>query len=360
MSRNTYVHIHLDALKHNLKCVRRAAPDSAVLAMVKANAYGHGLIQAAQVLSDADALGVACLEEAVELRQAGITQPIVLVEGFFHWDELSIISELQLDIVVHHLLQVEALEQCILPHPLSIWLKLNTGMHRLGFAPEEVHLMWERLAQCSAVRQLRLMTHLANADDTESTSTSEQLALFEQATAGLLGERSLANSAGILQWPETHADWVRPGIMLYGISPFPGQLGLDYGLQPAMTVSSELMAVHWAAQGESVGYGSQWVCPEDMPIGVVAIGYGDGYPRHARDGTPVLLNGQPVPLVGRVSMDMITVDLRTQPHANIGDPVVLWGEGLPVEIVATYADTIAYELLCGMGNRSRLKTVISE
>lgn len=343
--------IDLGALRHNLAVARRAAPNSRIMAAVKANGYGHGLVRVARALAEADAFGVAALSEALELRQADIAQPIVLLEGFFHADELEPIAQNDLEVVLHHLPQLEALER-FCSAPITVWVKIDTGMHRLGFAPEQVAQVRERLlALGERVRLRGFMSHFANADDRNDPTTLRQLERFEQATAPYAGERAIANSAGLMGWPQSHADWVRPGIMLYGASPFLGRTGAQEGLRPVMTLRSELIAVNPLKAGDAVGYGGSWVCPEPMKVGVVAIGYGDGYPRHVPTGTPVLLNGKRVPLVGRVSMDMITVDLRTQPEARVGDPVVLWGEGLPVEEITESAGTISYDLLCRITRR---------
>ncbi len=350
--RGTRVVIDLAALRHNLARARRAAPNSRVLAAIKANGYGHGLIRTARALSDADALGVACIDEAIELRLAGITAPITLLEGFFHADELPLIARDGFETVVHHPHQIQLLERARLTTPVPVWLKVDSGMHRLGFPPEAVQEAYSRLAACPSVAAvIGCMTHLARADERDSAATPRQLEIFRSATDGLGGERSIANSAGLLGWPATHVDWVRPGIMLYGVSPFIGGRGPEDGLEPVMTFRSELIAINRVKKGEAIGYGGTWTCPEDMDVGVVAAGYGDGYPRHAPSGTPVLVNGRRLPLIGRVSMDMLTVDLRGMPEARIGDPVVLWGRGLPVEEIAERAGTIAYELLCGVAKR---------
>lgn len=352
--RGTRAVIDLPALRHNLRRAREAAPGSRVLAAIKADGYGHGLVRAARALQGgADALGVACLQEARELREAGIRTSIVLLEGFFHPDELPAVIEQGLEVVVHHPVQLQALEACASARPIPVWLKVDSGMHRLGFPPDAVGDAWERLAACpAAAGPVGVMTHLANADDPADPVTEAQLAVFAGAAAACPGAaRSVANSAGVLGWPASHGDWNRPGIMLYGISPFPGRTGADEGLRPAMTVHSQLMAVNRLQPGDRVGYGGTWTAPEAMPVGVVAAGYGDGYPRHLPSGAPVLVNGRRVPLIGRVSMDMATVDLRSQPEAQVGDPVVLWGDGLPVEEVAEWAGTIAYELVCGVTHR---------
>ncbi len=345
--RATQVIVDLAALRHNLAQARAAAPGRHIMAAIKANGYGHGLIRVARALEAADGFGVACIDEAMQLREAGINKPVTLLEGFFSADELVPIARHRLVTVVHHFEQVAMLEQSALTTPVRVWLKIDSGMHRLGFAPQRAHAAWERLHACRNVAEVvGCMTHLPNADDLDDPATIRQVALFRQVTAELPGVRSIANSAALLGWPQAHAEWVRPGIMLYGISPFVGGRGDRHGLRPVMTLRSELIAVNHLKRGDAIGYGGAWVCPEDMTVGVVAAGYGDGYPRHAPNGTPVLLNGRRVPLVGRVSMDMLTVDLRDQPQARSGDPVVLWGEGLAVEEIAEYAGTIPYELVC--------------
>jgi alanine racemase len=352
--RRTEVSLDLEALRNNLQRLREAAPASRVMAAIKANGYGHGLEWVARTIPDVDALGVACFEEAAKLREAGITTPITLLEGFFHADELSLICHYQLDVVIHQAHQIAILEQQPPSSLLRVWLKVDSGMHRLGIPADETTLQWRRLAAITSVEPIGLMTHLASADDLNDGTTERQLTIFRESCAGLPGERTIANSAGLLGWPQSHADLNRPGIALYGVSPFIGGRGEQHGLRPVMTLRSELIAVNRLKRGDAVGYGGSWCCPEDMAVGVVAVGYGDGYPRHAVAGTPVLLNGRRVPLVGRVSMDMITVDLRDQPEARIGDEVVLWGEGLPVEEIAEHATTIPYELLCGVTGRVRI------
>jgi alanine racemase len=323
------------------------------MAAIKANGYGHGLERVARTLCDADALGVACVEEAVSLREAGITTPITLLEGFFHADELPLICRHNLDLVIHQVQQIDLLQDHVPQKPLKVWLKVDSGMHRLGVPAAEAEALWQRLSNISNIEVFGLMTHLANADDLSDATTGKQLALFNESCSKLPGARTIANSAGLLGWPQSHAEWNRPGISLYGVSPFIAGRGDQHGLRPVMTLRSELIAISQLQAGDAIGYGGSWRCPEDMPVGVVAVGYGDGYPRHAESGTPILLNGKRVPLVGRVSMDMISVDLREQPEAKIGDEVVLWGEGLPVEEVAAYASTIPYELLCGVTGRVR-------
>ena len=356
MTRPAYIHIDTDALVHNLACVRKQAPNSRVMAVIKANAYGCGIEQAGAALQAvSDAFAVCSIEEALTLRNTGITIPILLLEGFFQAEELSLICDNDLEIVVHHQAQVNALTHTELKKPVKIWLKLNTGMNRLGLLPEQFKAAWNQLNQSSGVMQpICLMTHFACADFKEDDITLKQIKCFEHFTKNLPGERSLANSAGILAWPQSHCDWVRPGIMLYGVSPFAEQNGYEYGLKPVMSFYSQLIAIQSLKKGDAIGYGRKWVCPEDMKIGVVACGYGDGYPRHAPNGTPVFVNEKRASLVGCVSMDMLTVNLCDHPDAKIGDHVELWGKKLPVEEIARHAGTIGYELLCQVTNRVRV------
>jgi len=356
VSRATTAVIDLQALRHNLGRVREAAPGRRIVAAVKANGYGHGLVRTARALAAADAFAVACSEEAIELREAGITKPVLLLEGVFEAAELPLCRRLGLDIVVPHPNQVEMLERISLARPLRVWLKIDTGMHRLGLDPETVFGVWRRLRECPAVApDIRLMSHLARADERDNDFTLTQLGRFEETTRNLPGERSLANSAGILGWPGTHCQWVRPGLMLYGASPFVDGLAEAEGLRPVMTLTTRLIAVKRLRRGEPVGYGGTWICPEDMDVGVAAVGYGDGYPRHAPSGTPVLVNGREAGLAGRVSMDMIAIDLRAHREARVGDPVMLWGRGLPVEKIARAANTIPYTLMCGVTPRVRFE-----
>lgn len=345
MTRATRAIINLRALQHNLSIARQHAPGSRQMAIIKANGYGHGMIEVAHALPDADAFGVACLDEAIALREAGIPQPVVLLEGFVNADDLRLIDGFQLQPVIHHVSQVEMLEQSAGP-PLTVWLKVDTGMHRLGIPPQQAPEILSRLLHCPRVGEVQLMTHLANADDRDDDFTLEQIRRFQTLDNLTVDGRSIANSAGLLGWAQSESDWARPGIMLYGVSPFLNSRGEQHDLRPVMSLRSQLIAINRHATGEPVGYGGSWRCPEVMPVGVVAIGYGDGYPRHVPNGTPVLLNGRRVPIVGRVSMDMLCLDLREQPKTRIGDEVILWGDGLPVEEIAEAAGTIAYELLC--------------
>lgn len=350
MSRPARALLDARALVHNLQRVRDHAPKVKAMAIIKANAYGHGLAWAARHLAKADAFGVACAEEGMELRAVGIKQPICLLEGFFERTEIPLLQQHALAPVLHHEAQLRELEAASGPQ-IDVWLKVNTGMNRIGFAPVAVHDVLNRLRTTKTVGTLRAMSHFASADNKFDTATTTQTELFLQLLSGAGLELSLANSAGIVAWPASHLQWVRPGIMLYGVSPVIGMTAKSLDLHPVMTLASALISVQRLPRGAAVGYGGDFICPEAMPVGVVAIGYGDGYPRHMAPGAPVLVNGMRVPLIGRVSMDMITVDLRTQPNAKVGDPVVLWGRGLPVEEVATHAGTIGYTLLCGVTPR---------
>jgi alanine racemase len=351
MTRPARARIDLQALRHNFSRVRQAAPASRTMAIIKANAYGHGTVAIARALPDASAFGVACMEEAIALREAGFDRRIVLLEGLFAADDIALINAYRLDVVVHHASQVDLLEQGCLLRPVDVWLKVDTGMNRLGFMPDSVATVRSRIAGIAGVGEVRLMTHFACADDLSSDYTRQQLQRFGDLTAHLPGECSLANSAGVLGWPETHADWVRPGVMLYGSSPLLGSSAAELDLRPVMTLTTRLIAINARRQGDPVGYSGDWVCSSDTNIGVAAIGYADGYPRHAPSGMPVLVNGERVPLAGRVSMDMICLDLGPRSRAQVGDAVVLWGEGLPIDEVAARAGTISYELFCGVGRR---------
>ncbi|NJO12795.1 MAG: alanine racemase [Gammaproteobacteria bacterium] len=343
--------VDASALRANLAAVRQLAPRSRVLAIVKANAYGHGLVPTAQALTDADAFGVARLEEGLALRAAGVRHEIVLLEGIFDAQQMAAAAEHSFDLVVHCAPQIALLTEWRTPAAFRVWLKVDTGMNRLGFRADEFAPAYRRLAACPAVKQLRVLTHLANADVNGDSTTAEQLQLFEAVTAGLNVERSVANSAGLLAWPATHADWVRPGLALYGVSPLPGRSAKDFSLRPAMTLASTVIATRRVLPGERAGYGGRWTARRVSTLAIAAAGYGDGYPRHMANGTPVLVNGARAPLAGRVSMDMIAIDVTDLPPVKVGDSAVLWGEGLPAEEVAPHAETIPYELLCGVSQR---------
>jgi alanine racemase len=354
MARANQAKLNLEALRHNLAHARSLAPGTRVMCVVKANGYGHGALTVAEVLAPlADALAVACIEEALELREGGIDAPILLLEGVFEASELALAARHNFWVMIDNTLQLQWLEQAELPSPVTCWLKVDTGMHRLGVEPQQAADFHHRLMNCAnRGGELVTCTHFASADNLDSAQTSEQLALFEQITAAIPGLRSAANSPGLLGWPASHYDWIRPGYMLYGNSPFATQHPATEALRPVMTLTSAVISVRDVAVGESVGYAACWTAQRPSRIATVSIGYGDGYPRLAANGTPVLVNGQRAPLVGRVSMDMITVDVTELPDVNIGDEVVLWGEGLPASEVAEYAGTIGYELTTRMPART--------
>jgi len=348
-----YVHLDLEAVRHNLAQVKRYAPDNKIMAVIKANAYGHGMTRMAAALETADGFAVARVDEGVRLRSAGIQQPITVLQGFVCQEELQLLLQHGLDTVIHSPEQIAILQQQSASGPqISVWLKMDTGMNRLGFKDKDFIAAYQELQSCPLIAPpVNLITHFANADDLLDDKTRRQIELFNSAIQDFPGQRSIANSAGIIGWPNVVSDWVRPGLMLYGCSPFAGKTGSDFGLKPVMSLHSRLIAVKDLAAGECVGYGSSWQCQTATRLGVVSIGYGDGYHRHTKCGASVLVNGQRVPLIGRVSMDMLTVDLQSQPHARPGDPVILWGAGLPVEEIARHADTIPYTLLCGITQR---------
>lgn len=349
MARPLVAHVDVAALAANLARVRAFAPGSEVLAVVKANAYGHGLTRILPGLASADALALIELDAARQLRTEGERRPILLLEGFFDPAELDDLAAHSLATVVHSVEQVRMLEHARLSRPIDVYLKVNVGMNRLGVAPGHVRALAERLAQAGSVASLRLMMHFARAD--EQDGLGEPLARFVSACAGLPYRRSLANSAGVVRYAEIGGDSVRPGVMLYGATPFAGRSAAALGLAPVMTLRSALIGVQSLNAGDSVGYGGTFTACAPMRIGVVACGYADGYPRHAPNGTPVLVNGRRVPMAGRVSMDMVTVDLSSVPDAGVGSDVVLWGEGLPVDDVANAAGTVGYELLCAVAPR---------
>ncbi len=337
------------ALRHNLDAARRRAPRSRICAVVKANAYGHGLARAARALAAAEGLALIELEAALELRRAGERRPIMLLQGFFSPEELEPIAAHGLTTVVHDTEQLAMLEKARLPKRIAVVAKLNTGMNRLGFPAENVRSVLDRLRNCPNAGAVALMTHFADADGKRGVRW--QLERFEAATAGVDLPRSLANSAALLRYPESHKDWVRPGIMLYGCSPFPDESAETLGLKPAMTLASELIAVRDLRPGDSVGYGGTYSASGPMRIGIVACGYADGYPRHAPTSTPILVCGRRTRTLGRVAMDMLFADLTGIPEAAVGSPVTLWGEGLSADEVAASAGTVSYELLCALTPR---------
>ncbi|MEL7449574.1 MAG: alanine racemase [Pseudomonadota bacterium] len=344
------------AFAANLQRVRALCPTSKVMAVVKANAYGHGIDAIIPGLKAADGAAVARFGEGVALRKAGWNGRVVVLGGVRDGAELKAAAEHRLDVVAHHAGHVRLLTGTPLPSPVDVWLKFDSGMHRLGFDAQGFTNALDALKACPSVGgPVRLMTHLACADERDNAHTRLQVDDFVALVDGIDGERSIANSAAVLGWPDTHADWVRPGLMLYGVSPFANETAASLGLAPVMTLTSRLIAVKTVPAGGAVGYGATWVAERDTRIGIAAIGYGDGYPWRlagpASRGAVALVNGERCPLVGRVSMDMTAISLESQPDAQLGDPVVLWGEGLPVEEVAGWAGTLPYELLCGIASR---------
>ncbi|WP_414154571.1 alanine racemase [Pseudomonas sp. BNK-43-a] len=340
--------IDLQALRHNYRLARELSGAKA-LAVVKADAYGHGAVRCALALeTEADGFAVACIEEALELRAAGIKAPVLLLEGFFEASELALIAEHDLWCVVHSLWQLEAIEQTAVRKPLNIWLKLDSGMHRVGLHPKDYHEAYQRLLASGKVARIVLMTHFARADELDASTTEQQVAVFQAARQGLAAECSLRNSPGVLGWPQVPSDWVRPGIMLYGATPFEVEQAAAARLQPVMTLQSRIISVRELPTGESVGYGAKFTSPRPTRVGVVAMGYADGYPRHAPTGTPVVVAGKRTQLIGRVSMDMLCVDLTEVPEAGIGSPVELWGKQVLASDVAQQAGTIPYQIFCNL------------
>ena len=348
MPRPIQARIDLSALERNLHAARRLT-SARIMAVIKADAYGHGLLRTAEALQAADGFALLDVGDAVRLREAGFRQTILLLEGVFTADDMSLLAEYDLAAVLHSSHQLAMLDAYPRRGKLSLWLKINTGMNRLGFVPQEVPAVMAQLKGHAAVRDVTLMTHFSHADEAEGVTV--QLEKFNTLAASYNLPRSMANSAALLRYPAAHGEWVRPGIMLYGASPLAEKSAQDLGLRPVMTLSSEIISVREIQSGEQVGYGGMFRAERRMRIGVVACGYADGYPRHAPTGTPVLVNGQRTRTLGRISMDMLCVDLSALPEAVIGSRVTLWGDGLPVDEVAKVAGTISYELLCALAAR---------
>lgn len=363
-----------EALRRNLQIIKSFAPNSKICAVIKANAYGQGIPHAVRHLADlVDAFGVARMKEALQIQESGYAGKILLLEGFFDQEELRKTLSRRFDTVIHCIEQLEMLENVAaewqaeqqksfwkrktkIYFPITVWLKIDTGMHRLGVQPEQVAEIYSRLTACPLVENVVFVSHFSRADEPESGYSEKQLAIFEQVTESFVGERSIAASSGILNFPQAHFDWVRPGIIMHGISPCYQPI-THLGFQPVMTLCSSLIAVRYHQAGEPVGYGTGWISPRETKIGVVAIGYGDGYPRNAPEGTPVLVNGRKVPIVGRVSMDMMTVDLGIESQDKVGDEVILWGEQLLIEEVAEAIGTITYELVTKLTPRVLLEYI---
>lgn len=351
MHRKTVAVVDLDAIGDNYSLAAALAPESKNIAVIKADAYGHGMLQVAEALqSVVPAFAVAIIDEALELRAAGISKPLLVLEGVNDIEACEAAAANKLSLVIHNQEQVSQLLQADLPGDLPLWLKVDTGMHRIGFAPAALQPALERLR--AGGRDVSVIcTHLACADEPLSDATQQQLDTFKACVSGIDLPTSISNSAGILAWPASHADWNRPGYMLYGNSPLTTDLEAARGLRPAMSFRSEIIAINAVAAGESVGYGACWTADRPSVIGTVAAGYADGYPRHAANGTPTMVNTQIAPLVGTVSMDMLSIDLTGHEHAAIGDTVELWGQHVPVNEVASRCGTTGYELLTGVTAR---------
>lgn len=347
--------IDLAALVHNFKVARQSAAQN-LMAVLKADAYGHGLIPCAQALAEhADAFAVAFIEEAEQLVAAGIThKPIVLLEGFLDPAELVTVAEHSMICVLHSSWQIEAIAAAKLTKPIDVWLKVDTGMHRLGFQPSEAPAIWAQLQAMPQVNLLGISTHFARADEADCPATANQLTQIQQLQKQLNAKLSVANSAAVMSLPELYSDWARPGIMLYGANPCAGQAEIAQQLRPVMTLESKIIGVQTLAAGEAIGYGGTYVTSQPSRIGIVAIGYADGYPRQIKNGTPVMVDGQLTTVIGRVAMDMLTVDISQLPNANIGSSVELWGKQISVDQVAASADTIGYQLLCNLKRVPRI------
>jgi alanine racemase len=354
--------ISKSALQHNLAVVKQHAPHSKIMAVVKANGYGHGLLNVAHSLNAAEGFAVLGINEAIILREAGFKQTLLLLEGVFCADELKAIADYSIDIVVHSGLQLDMLLSAELAKPVHVHLKMNSGMNRLGFKSNDYIAVFNQLKTSSNVAGITLMTHFATAD--KDPGIEAPLALFQQTINSLEQPISLANSATILRYPNLQADWVRPGIMLYGASTVSGMPAAAFGLKPAMQLTSEIIAVQTIQAGESIGYGNRFTATKTTRIGVVACGYADGYPRHAGllgsehpHGAPIAVSGKVTRTLGRVSMDMLFCDITAIPEADIGSQVELWGKQIPVDAVAEAADTVGYELLCAVSSRVQIKMV---
>ncbi|MFT6988595.1 MAG: alanine racemase [Paraglaciecola sp.] len=358
MSRPAKIIIDLAAIGANCRLAQSLAPHSKIVAVVKADAYGHGSAEVAKALEpQVEMLTVSCLEEALILRENGLLKPILLLEGCFEENELHIACNHQCELIVHSSLQLDQLLNVTLAVPINVWLKIDTGMHRLGISPEDVETAYAKLVASPNVNNIILVTHFAHADDVDGAHTAMQISRFEHCIQPIVAntsqkvELSMANSAALLAWPQTRMDWNRPGIMLYGLSPFAEPNDAANKLIPAMDFESQVIALRNIASGESVGYGCTWTADRSSTIATVAVGYGDGYPRSAKSGTPVLINGHRVRLVGSVSMDLISVDVTDLLNVEIGDTAILWGKALSANEVARWADTIGYELVTRMPKR---------
>jgi alanine racemase len=353
MSRTAIAILSTENLLHNIRVIKNKTHNSKIIAMVKANAYGHGLRSVSlRIAKHVDMLGVASIDEAMALRKININTPILLAEGVFEQSELLLAAVEGFHVVFHEDIQLRWLDNLSSSLPINAWLKVNTGMGRLGFDVDKAKQAYDKLYNNPQVaRPIRIMSHLACADEIDHPLNHKQLSQFKHIIKGMDSEYSICNSAGIWNYKDHHYHFVRPGIAIYGASPLNGVSASSLDLKPVMTLQTSLIGVRNMKKGESIGYGARYVCPEDMLVGVIAFGYGDGYPRTAKDGTPILVNNKKCQLIGRISMDIITVDLRNCKDAKFGDPVILWGEKLPIEEVASFTENISYDLLTGVQNR---------
>ena len=352
MPRPIHAYIHVDACQHNLAVIRQQASASRLWSVIKANAYGHGIERALKGFSAADGFALLDLDEAQRVRDAGWRGPILLLEGWFEPRDLSLVRALKLTVAVHDEEHVRMLTHSP-GTPIDVYVKLNTGMNRLGFKPDAAAAAWQMLRALPQVGAMTWMTHFANADVEDGLDAALQV--FDRVSSEVKAPASIANSAAIMSAPATHRDWVRPGIIQYGASPFADRTAADMGLKPTMTLRSRILAVQTLAAGECVGYGSLYRATRPTRIGVVACGYADGYPRHAPSGTPVWVasadGGKICPMAGRVSMDMLTIDITDAPSANVGTEVELWGANVSIDVVAQRAGTVGYELMCALARR---------
>jgi len=359
MKRAAYALINLSHLENNLTSIRKIASRSKVMAVVKADAYGHGMLRVCKHLTDVDAFSISHVSEALELRESGITKPILALQGFSIVEELQLAIKHKIQVVIHQDEQLKILRSISHIHAINVYIKLDTGMHRLGFDPSQFKQI---VAEINLIlppkSKVRVMTHLACPNELSNPATQQQLDLFDQALSGQHYSQSIADSASILAWPQSHRDWVRPGGMLYGVNPLSGDATnkVQVDLRPAMSLRAPIISIKGCQQGARIGYGGEFCCPHDMVIGIVAAGYADGYPRHLSRAQKLSINGRQVPIVGRISMDMITVDL-TGVNAQVGDEVELWGKDISVTQVSRYAETISYELLCAAGNAVHRKYI---
>lgn len=356
MRRAAYALINLSHLKHNLATIKKIASHSKTMVVVKADAYGHGILEVCKSLTDTDAFSVSSVNEAMELRGSGISKPILALQGFFSVDELRLAVTHKIQVVIHQSEQLNILERLAPTQAMDVYIKIDTGMHRLGFEPAQLEQIVAKLTSILPPNSnLSVMTHLACADEVNNQATGHQLETFDrvldQFQKNQINSQSIANSAGILAWPQAHRDWVRPGLMLYGVNPLnvSNESPSQVNLLPVMSFRAPLISIKSCKKGEKIGYGGDYCCPHDMVVGIVAAGYADGYPRHLANASKCSIRGELVTIIGRVSMDMITVDLSAI-KAQLGEEVELWGKTISVTEIAKDAETISYELLCAAGN----------